>query len=111
MVRLAPQYRESADQIGEILVATAGGQQIPLKELADIRVASGASFIYREDNSRYIGVQYSVEGRDLAGAVEDAQRRIASDVRLPAGYRLVWGGEYKEYTSSRQQMKLVLPMS
>ncbi len=111
VVRLAPKYRESADQIGEILVSTAGGQQIPLKELADIRIASGASFIYREDNSRYIGVQYSVEGRDLAGAVEDAQQAIASRVPLPAGYRLVWGGEYREYTASRRQLKFILPMT
>ena len=72
VVRLEPRYRETPEEIGNILVATPGGQQIPLKEFADIRLANGASFIYREDNSRYIGVQYSVEGRDLAGAVEDA---------------------------------------
>jgi cobalt-zinc-cadmium resistance protein CzcA len=111
VVRLEPRFRESADAIGEILVATPGGPQVPLKELADIRVVSGASFIYREDNSRYIGVQYSVAGRDLASAVEDAQGRIAAKVRLPAGYRLVWGGEYKEYTASRRQLKFVLPMT
>jgi len=111
VVRLEPRFRENAAEIGDILVATPGGQQVPLKELADIRIASGASFIYREDNSRYIGVQYSVAGRDLASAVEDAQARIAARVRLPAGYRLVWGGEYKEYTSSRRQLKFVLPMT
>jgi cobalt-zinc-cadmium resistance protein CzcA len=111
VVRLEPRFRESADAIGEILVATPGGPQVPLKELADLRVVSGASFIYREDNSRYIGVQYSVAGRDLASAVEDAQGRIAAKVRFPAGYRLVWGGEYKEYTASRRQLKFVLPMT
>jgi cobalt-zinc-cadmium resistance protein CzcA len=111
VVRLEPRFRESAEAIGDILVATPGGQQVPLKELAEIQVTSGASFIYREDNSRYIGVQYSVTGRDLASAVEDAQARIAAHVRLPAGYRLVWGGEYKEYTASRRQLKFVLPMT
>jgi len=111
VVRLEPRFRENAEAIGDILVATPGGQQVPLKELADIRVVSGASFIYREDNSRYIGVQYSVEGRDLASAVEDAQGRIAAKVRLPEGYRLVWGGEYKDYTASRRQLKFVLPLT
>jgi cobalt-zinc-cadmium resistance protein CzcA len=111
VVRLQPQFRQSPEEIGNILVATPGGQQLPLKELADIRVVSGASFIYRENNSRYIGVQYSVEGRDLAGAVEDAQRQIAAKVKLPEGYRVLWGGEYKEYTASRAQLRLVLPLT
>ncbi len=111
VVRLQPQFRQTPDEIGAILVATAGGQQVPLKELADIRVVSGASFIYREANSRYIGVQYSVEGRDLAGAVEDAQRQVAAKVRLPEGYRVLWGGEYSEYTASRNQLRLILPLT
>ncbi|HET7453582.1 MAG TPA: efflux RND transporter permease subunit, partial [Thermoanaerobaculia bacterium] len=111
VVRLEPRFRENADEIGNILVATPNGQQVPLKELADIRTVSGASFIYREDNSRYIGVQYSVEGRDLASAVEDAQVRIGKEVRLPEGYRVVWGGEYGEYTASRRQLKFVLPLT
>ncbi len=67
IVRLERQYRDNPEEIGNIPVPTPGGQQIPLKELADIQVANGASFIYRENNSRYIGVQFSVEGRDLAG--------------------------------------------
>jgi len=111
LVRLEPQYRDNPQQIGEIPVATPGGQQIPLKELADISVANGASFIYRENGSRYIGVQFSVAGRDLAGAVGDAIRQVAHDVKLPFGYRLEWGGEYKEYTASRAQMKVILPLT
>ena len=75
IVRLDEQYRDNPEEIGNILVATPAGQQIPLKELADIGVTNGASFIYRENNSRYIGVQFSVEGRDLAGAVDDAIAR------------------------------------
>jgi heavy metal efflux system protein len=111
VVRLEPRFRETPEAIGRILVATPDGQQVPLKELADIRVESGASFIYREDNSRYIGIQFSVEGRDLAGAVADAQQQVASQVRLPTGYRLDWGGEYKEYTASRTQLRVVLPLT
>jgi len=111
IVRLQQQYRDNPEEIGNILVATPAGQQIPLKEFADIDVASGASFIYRQDNSRYIGVQFSVDGRDLAGAVGDAMHQINEKVGLPQGYRLDWGGEYTEYTASRQQLSVVLPLT
>jgi heavy metal efflux system protein len=111
VVRLAPQFRETPEQIGNILISTPAGGQVPLREVADIQIANGASFIYRQDNSRYIGVQYSVEGRDLAGAVQDAQKKVASRVVLPGGYRIVWGGEYEEYTASRKQLAVVLPLT
>lgn len=111
VVRLERDYRDNAEEIGNILVATPAGQQIPLKELADIQVTNGASFIYRQDNSRYIGVQFSVEGRDLAGAVEDAIAQVGAKVSLPNGYRLDWGGEYTEYTASRAQLNVILPLT
>jgi cobalt-zinc-cadmium resistance protein CzcA len=111
VVRLEQQFRDNPEAIGNLLVAAPDGSQIPLKELADIRVQNGASFIYREDNSRYIGVQFSVEGRDLAGAVDDARRQVHAQVPLPEGYRLDWGGEYKNYTAARRQLNLVLPLT
>jgi len=111
IVRLDQQYRDNPEEIGNLLVATPAGQQIPLKEFADIKVASGASFIYRQDNSRYIGVQFSVDGRDLAGAVNDAIAQVNKQVTLPQGYRLDWGGEYTEYTASRQQLAVILPLT
>jgi cobalt-zinc-cadmium resistance protein CzcA len=109
VVRLEREYRDNPQEIGNILVPTPGGQQIPLKEFADIQVANGASFIYRQDNSRYIGVQFSVAGRDLAGAVEDAMEQVKQKVSMPEGYRVNWGGEYTEYTASRQQLNVILP--
>ncbi len=111
IVRLDRQFRDNPEEIANILVATPAGQQVPLKEFADIQVTSGASFIYRQDNSRYIGVQFSVQGRDLAGAVGDAIRQVNAKVVLPRGYRLDWGGEYTEYTASRQQMNVILPLT
>ncbi len=111
VVRLQPQFRQTPEAIGNILVATPGGQQVPLKELAQIQVVNGASFIYRENSSRYIGVQYSVVGRDLASAVEDARRQTDARVKLPGGYRAVWGGEYEEYTASRDQLRIILPLT
>jgi heavy metal efflux system protein len=111
VVRLEQQYRDNPEEIGNILMATPAGQQIPLKEFADIEVTSGASFIYRQDNSRYIGVQFSVDGRDLAGAVGDAIQQVNAKVSLPRGYRLDWGGEYSEYTASRAQLSVILPLT
>jgi heavy metal efflux system protein len=112
VVRMKPEFRENAQQIGNLLVGTPAGQQIPLSELSDIREASGASFIYRENNSRYIGVQYSIEGRDLASAVRDGQRAIASvEKSLPTGYRMSWGGEYSEFVTAMSQVRVVGPLT
>jgi cobalt-zinc-cadmium resistance protein CzcA len=111
VVRLEQQYRDNPEEIGNILVATPAGQQVPLKEFADLRVSNGASFIYRQNNSRYVGVQFSVEGRDLAGAVGDAMQQVRAKVPLPQGYRLDWGGEYTEYTASRAELNVILPLT
>src|SRR5579871_1426061 len=111
VVRLTQQYRDTPEEIGNIPVATPDGQQIPLREFADIHVSNGASFIYRENNSRYIGIQFSVEGRDLAGAVNDAIAQVNRKVSLPQGYRLDWGGEYSDYTASREQLRVILPLT
>jgi cobalt-zinc-cadmium resistance protein CzcA len=111
VVRLQGQYRDNPVAIGNILVATPAGAHIPLKELADISVSNGASFIYRENNSRFIGVQFSVEGRDLASAVQEAMAKVSQKVSLPQGYRLDWGGEYSEYTASRAQLAAIVPLT
>src|SRR6202044_255663 len=98
VVRMKPEFRENAQQIANLLVGTPSGQQIPLSSLTDIQEGTGASFIYRENNSRYIGVQYRIEGRDLQRTVEDGQRAVADiEKSLPPGYRLAWGGEYSEF--------------
>ncbi|HEU5457696.1 MAG TPA: CusA/CzcA family heavy metal efflux RND transporter [Terracidiphilus sp.] len=112
VVRMEPQFRQNEQQIGDLLVGTPAGQQIPLRELANIHEAAGASFIYREDNSRYIGVQYSIQGRDLESAVKDGQRAI-QDIQksLPPGYRLTWGGEYSELLEAENQMKYIGPLA
>lgn len=111
IVRMQEQYRSNMDEIKNLLIATPGGQNLPLRQFADIRLENGASFIYRESNSRYIGVQFSVEGRDLAGAVGEARQKVARAVRLPIGYKFDWGGEYKDYLASREQMKIIGPLT
>jgi cobalt-zinc-cadmium resistance protein CzcA len=111
VVRMEPQFRSNAQQIGNLLVGDPNGHQIPLSALADIRQGNGASFIYRENNSRYIGVQYSIVGRDLAGAVADGQLAVNKVVSLPSGYRLNWGGEYDEYLAARSQLNVIGPLT
>jgi cobalt-zinc-cadmium resistance protein CzcA len=112
VVRMKPEFRENAQQIGNLLVGTPTGQQIPLSELSNIRESGGASFIYRENNSRYIGVQYSIEGRDLQSAVREGQRSIADIAKsLPPGYQLTWGGEYGELLQAEQQLEYIGPMA
>jgi heavy metal efflux system protein len=111
VVRLQEPYRQNMEAIKNILIATPDNQHLPLSQFADIKVSKGASFIYRESNSRFIGVQFSVEGRDLASAVADARKTVEKAVPLPAGYTYDWGGEYKEYLAALEQMKLILPLT
>jgi cobalt-zinc-cadmium resistance protein CzcA len=111
VVRMQEPFRSDENAIKNLFIATPDGQYLPLSQFCEIKVESGASFIYRESNSRFIGVQFSVEGRDLASAVGEARRKVAAAVKLPIGYQFDWGGEYKEYLSSLQQMKIIGPLT
>ena len=111
VVRMEPQFRSNARDIGNLLVPAPAGQQIPLSELANIHQASGASFIYRENNSRYIGIQFSVEGRNLEGIVSRGQQNVAKAVHLPEGYRMEWGGEYSELVEAKSQLYIIGPLA
>lgn len=111
VVRMQEQFRSNENAIKNLLIATADGQYLPLSQFADIKVETGASFIYRESNSRYVGIQFSVAGRDLASAVGEARKKVDDAVKLPVGYRYDWGGEYQEYVASQEQMKVILPLT
>jgi heavy metal efflux system protein len=115
-VRLAAEYRKSLETIRHITVGaqSPGGNgviQIPLSDLARISIVSGASFIYREQQERYIPIKFSVRGRDLGSAVLEAQRKIADEVPLPAGYRLEWVGEFGNLQDAIQRLQIVVPLS
>ena len=111
VVRADPQFRSGAREIGNLLVPAPAGQQIPLSELATINQTSGASFIYRENNSRYIGIQFSVVGRDLEGVINSGQAAVQKAVHLPEGYRLDWGGEYSELVEAKSQLAIIGPLA
>jgi cobalt-zinc-cadmium resistance protein CzcA len=114
-VRLAPKYRDSVDAVKEVPVAyqTPAGTTayIPLRELADISVDSGASFIYHEATQRYIPIKFSVRGRDLGSTVAEAQALIARDIHLPTGYRIVWAGEFQDLQNAKQRLAVFVPIS
>ena len=111
VVRMQPQFRSSAQEIGNLLVGTPDGQQIPISQMAQIKQGNGASFIYRENNSRYIGVQYSIENRDLQRAVEEGQEKVKKNVSIPGGYRVAWGGEYDQFLAAKQQLMIIGPLA
>ncbi len=115
VVRYTPEYRNSIEKIQNIKVAyqTAGGTNayIPLSELADISLDTGAAWIYHEGMQRFIPVKFSVRGRDLGGTVAEAQERIARNVQLPSGYRLVWAGEFGDLQQAKQRLYVIVPIS
>jgi cobalt-zinc-cadmium resistance protein CzcA len=114
-VRLAPQYRDNIEPVGDVKVgyqnATGGTSYIPLRELATITLDTGASYIYHQSMQRFIPVKFSVRGRDLGSTVAEAQDRIAKNVTLPTGYRLVWAGEYLEWQQAKARLEVVVPLS
>ena len=114
-VRLAPAYRGNIDTVRNIKVAYSApsgvNAYIPLSELADISLDTGASYIYHERNERFIPIKFSVRGRDLGGTVAEAQQRIAQNVKLPTGYRIVWAGEFEELQQAKARLAVVVPIS
>jgi cobalt-zinc-cadmium resistance protein CzcA len=115
VVRYTPDYRDSIEKIRNIKVAyttpTGANAYIPLRELATITLDTGAAWIYHEGVQRFIPVKFSVRGRDLGGTVEEAQERIAKNVKLPPGYRLVWAGEFGDLQEAKKRLEIIVPIS
>lgn len=115
VVRYAKPYRDSIAKIQDLMVgypaANGATAYIPLKELAVIKLVTGAAWIYHESGERFIPVKFSVRGRDLAGAVSEAQARIKENVILPPGYRMEWSGEYGELQAAKQRLEVIVPVS
>ncbi len=114
-VRLDPKYRSSIDAIRGIKVGyqTPAGTNayVPLSELADISLDTGASFIYRERSQRYIPIKFSVRGRDLGSTVAEAQERVARAIKLPNGYQILWAGEFDDLQNAKQRLIIVVPIT
>ncbi|MDR3467433.1 MAG: CusA/CzcA family heavy metal efflux RND transporter [Xanthobacteraceae bacterium] len=114
-VRLDPRFRKNIDTIKTVNVAyqTPAGSNgyVPLSELADISVDTGASFIYRERSQRYIPVKFSVRGRDLGSTVAEAQERVGKAIHLPNGYQILWAGEFEDLQNAKARLLVVVPIT
>ena len=111
VVRMEKSYRDNPDAIGRLLVTTPGGQRLALSTFARLSVGQGPAFVYHEGGRRYIGVQYSVAGRDLGGAVAEARQAVETAVHLPTGYETEWGGEYSDFLEAKRQMLVIVPLT
>jgi cobalt-zinc-cadmium resistance protein CzcA len=113
-VRLAPEYRDSLDDVARIKVGyqtSEGNAYIPLAQLATITLDTGASYIFRERNQRFVPIKFSVRGRDLAGAVAEGQQRIARNLKLPTGYKIEWAGEFEGLQKAKERLAVIVPIT
>jgi cobalt-zinc-cadmium resistance protein CzcA len=111
VLRYLPQYRDSREAIENIRLAAPSGERVSLAQLTKVQVLDGGSEIYREENSRYVAVKFSVRGRDLGSTVGEAIQKVGASVKLPTGYTLDWAGEYESQKRSQRRLLLVLPLT
>jgi cobalt-zinc-cadmium resistance protein CzcA len=111
VIRFLPEFRQDVDAIGNILVNTPEGARIPLKQLSTITTQTGAFIIYRENNERYIPIKFSVRDRDLQSTVEEAQLKLAKQVKLPERYRMEWAGQYDQLKDEQRRLAVIVPIS
>ena len=111
VVRYQEPYRKTIEDIANIRILAPSGERVSLGELCDIKVGDGASMIYREANSRYIAIKYSVRGRDLGSTVEEAMQKVNDKVKLPQGYYLDWAGEYASQKRADERLAVIVPIT
>ena len=111
VLRYLEPYRNTKEAIEQIRTVAPSGERVSLAQLASIRTSDGANRIYREGNTRYVAIKYSVRGRDLGSTVEEAMRKVHQTVKLPAGYRLDWAGEYESQQRAQQRLVVVVPLT
>ena len=109
-IRYQDHYRKTQEEIENLMMPTTGGEKVPLKEIADIKTLTGPAFIYRDNNSRYITVKFSVRGRDLGGTVDEAQEKVAAAFNLPEGYTMSWNGEFENQQRASATLARVVPI-
>jgi cobalt-zinc-cadmium resistance protein CzcA len=111
VVRYQLPYRETKEAIENIRLLAPSGERVSLGQLCKVEVIDGGSEIYREGNSRYVAIKYSVRGRDLGSTVEEAMKKVQQQVKVPRGYRLDWAGEYESQKRSEKRLLIVLPIT
>jgi cobalt-zinc-cadmium resistance protein CzcA len=111
VVRYQAPYRDNKEAIENIRLLAPSGERVSLAQLGKVEVRDGASEIYREENSRYVAIKYSVRGRDLGSAVEQAMKLVKEKVKLPVGYHIDWAGEYESQKRSQRRLMIVVPIT
>ncbi|QDH79865.1 efflux RND transporter permease subunit [Echinicola soli] len=110
-LRYEENYRDNEEKIKEILIPAMDGGKVPLKEIATVDFHTGPAFIYREDNSRYIGIGFSIEGRDLGSTIDEAKQKVADSVDFPDHLTTVWAGEFESKERATKQLAMIVPVS
>jgi len=111
VMRYLPQYRGTKEAIEDIRLLAPSGERVSLAQLCTVEVTDGASEIYREGNQRYIAIKYSVRGRDLGGAVQEAIKKVDRQVQLPPGYHIDWAGEYESQQRAQRRLMIIIPLT
>jgi cobalt-zinc-cadmium resistance protein CzcA len=111
VLRYLPPYRDTKEAIEKIRLLAPSGERVSLAQLTKVKVLDGGSEIYREENSRYVAVKFSVRGRDLGSTVDEAIKKVSASVKLPTGYTLDWAGEYESAKRSQRRLLIVLPLT
>jgi heavy metal efflux system protein len=111
VMRYLPAFRDRQEAIENIRLLSPTGERVSLAQLTNIRMADGASEIYREANQRYVAIKYSVRGRDLGGAVEEAIKKVNAQVQLPTGYHIDWAGEYESQQRAQRRLAIIIPLT
>jgi cobalt-zinc-cadmium resistance protein CzcA len=111
VLRFDESYRNTPEKIKNILIPTSNGQNVALQDIASVTLQTGPAFIYREGNSRYIGVGFSIEGRDLGTTIAEAKKVVDKQIKLPKGNRMEWAGEFESKERATKQLMTVIPIS
>lgn len=110
-IRYAPEHRVTEEEIGNLMVPTLTGTQIPIKEIANIRKITGPILIFRDNNMRFIALKFSARGRDMGSTIEEAQQKVKQGITLPKGYSISWEGDFENLQRASKQLKVVVPIS
>jgi cobalt-zinc-cadmium resistance protein CzcA len=111
VMRYLPQFRNTKEAIEKIRLLAPTGERVSLAQLCDVEERDGGSEIYRETNQRYVAIKYSVRGRDLGGAVEEAIKNVTGKVQLPRGYHIGWEGEYASEQRAERRLLFIVPLT
>lgn len=111
VVRLEGEHRQGMEDVKNLLLQTPDGEQIPLRQVADVNIKVGPNQIQREEAQRRITVGFNVRGRDVQSVVNELQKKIKSSIRFPAGYSVTYGGQFENLTAAKQRLGIAVPVA